>query len=95
MFTSYGRDQTCAMLLAVAAGNSFLDFEDQGSFGAIGTPSTELAAAAKQAFYDIGERPTWTERVTYGTSKPHSRTQASSLLTRCRRRSIWYRNIQW
>lgn len=57
------------MLLALAAGNTFLDFEEQGSYGTIGTLSTELAAAAKQAFYDIGERPTWTERVTYGTSQ--------------------------
>ncbi len=31
--------------------------------------SPEIAAVAKQAFYDFGERPIWTERVMYGTSE--------------------------
>ncbi|KAJ8589193.1 hypothetical protein M405DRAFT_862349 [Rhizopogon salebrosus TDB-379] len=30
--------------------------------------SSDIANVAKQAFYDFGERPIWTERVTYGTS---------------------------
>jgi nuclear pore complex protein Nup155 len=37
--------------------------------GALTTISPELAAVAKQAFYDFGERPIWTERVMYGTSE--------------------------
>lgn len=69
MDVSFGRDQTCAMLLALASGNTFLDLSEQSSFGTVSTLSPDLAAVAKQAFYDIGERPTWTERVTYGTSK--------------------------
>ncbi|KAI0670007.1 nucleoporin [Trametes maxima] len=66
---SYGRDQTCAMLLAIASGNTFLDPMEQSPLGSMSQVSTELAAVARQAFYDIGERPTWAERVTYGTSE--------------------------
>ena len=64
------------MLLAIAAGNTFLDIGEQSSWGTISMVSAELASVAKQAFYDFGERPTWTERVTYGTSKSefHCRT---------------------
>ncbi|KAH9950428.1 nucleoporin [Amylocystis lapponica] len=65
---SFGRDQTCAMLLAIASGNTFLDLSEQSGFGTISTVSPDLAAVAKQAFYDFGERPMWAERVTYGTS---------------------------
>ncbi|KZT06007.1 nucleoporin [Laetiporus sulphureus 93-53] len=65
---SFGRDQTCAMLLALASGNTFLDMGEQSSLNDISTIRPELAAVAKQAFYDFGERPMWTERVTYGTS---------------------------
>ncbi|TBU35136.1 nucleoporin [Dichomitus squalens] len=66
---SYGRDQTCAMLLAVASGNTFLDPMEQSPLGSMSRVSPELVTAAKQAFYDFGERPTWAERVTYGTSE--------------------------
>ncbi|OSD03533.1 nucleoporin [Trametes coccinea BRFM310] len=66
---SYGRDQTCAMLLAIASGNTFLDPMEQSPLGAMSKVSPELAAVARQAFYDFGERPTWAERVTYGTSE--------------------------
>ena len=66
---SYGRDQTCAMLLAIASGNTFLDPMEQSPVGSLSHVSPELAVAAKQAFYDFGERPTWEERVTYGSSK--------------------------
>ncbi|OCH96059.1 nucleoporin [Obba rivulosa] len=66
---SFGRDQTCAMLLAIASGNTFLDVGGQSAVGTITTVSPELAAVAKQAFYDFGERPMWAERVTYGTSE--------------------------
>ncbi|KAI5836199.1 nucleoporin-domain-containing protein [Schizophyllum commune Tattone D] len=52
----FGRDQTCAMLLALAAGNSFVDFN----------PASNMGATVKQAFFELGERPTFTERITYG-----------------------------
>lgn len=57
------------MLLGLASGNTFLDGSDGSSSGTISTMNPEIAAVAKQAFYDFGERPMWTERVTYGTSE--------------------------
>ncbi|KAK7064289.1 nucleoporin [Favolaschia claudopus] len=65
---SFGRDQTCAMLLGLASGNTFLDSTDDTTSGTISMLNPDLAAVAKQAFYDFGERPMWTERVTYGTT---------------------------
>ncbi|KAF8213123.1 nucleoporin [Mycena galopus ATCC 62051] len=65
---SFGRDQTCAMLLGLASGNTFLDSTDDSTSGTISMMSPDVAAVAKQAFYDFGERPMWTERVTYGTT---------------------------
>ncbi|KAF9229208.1 nucleoporin [Gyrodon lividus] len=65
---SFGRDQTCAMLLGLASGNTFLDTGDQSVTGTLCSVSLDIANIAKQAFYDFGERPIWTERVTYGTS---------------------------
>ncbi|KAJ7783706.1 nucleoporin [Mycena maculata] len=65
---SFGRDQTCAMLLGLASGNTFLDSTDETTSGTISMISPDVAAVAKQAFYDFGERPMWTERVTYGTT---------------------------
>ena len=56
------------MLLALASGNTFLDAVQPSALGKILTVSLEAAAVAKQAFYDFGERPTWTERVIYGAS---------------------------
>lgn len=53
------------MLLALASGNTYLDGENPPSGPVIYT-TPEIAAVAKQAFYDFGERPIWTERVTYG-----------------------------
>ncbi|THH34060.1 hypothetical protein EUX98_g164 [Antrodiella citrinella] len=64
---SFGRDQTCAMILALASGNTFLAQEQPTTLGKLLTIRPEALAVAKQAFYDFGERPTWTERVTYGT----------------------------
>ncbi|KAI0053328.1 nucleoporin [Auriscalpium vulgare] len=64
---SFGRDQTCAMLLALASGNTFLDLGDQSGIGTITTLSAEVANVAKQAFYDCGERPMWAERMAFGT----------------------------
>ncbi|KAH7928555.1 nucleoporin [Leucogyrophana mollusca] len=65
---SFGRDQTCAMLLGLASGNTFLDIGDQSTIGTLSTVSPDIANVAKQAFYDFGERPIWAERMTYGTS---------------------------
>ncbi|KAH7913029.1 nucleoporin [Hygrophoropsis aurantiaca] len=65
---SFGRDQTCAMLLGLASGNTFLDIGEQSSIGTLSTVSPDIANVAKQAFYDFGERPIWAERMTYGTS---------------------------
>ena len=66
---SFGRDQACAILLGLASGNTYLDSSGSQTPGALATISPELAAVAKQAFYDFGERPIWTERVMYGTSE--------------------------
>ena len=57
------------MLLAIASGNTFLDPMEQSPLGSMSHVSADLAAVARQAFYDFGERPTWAERVTYGTSE--------------------------
>ena len=57
------------MLLGLASGNTFLDLTDKISPGNLSTISPEIAAVAKQAFYDFGERPIWTERVMYGTCR--------------------------
>ena len=57
------------MLLAIASGNTFLDPMEQSPLGSMSHVNAELVGLAKQAFYDFGERPTWAERVTYGTSK--------------------------
>jgi len=73
---SYGRDQTCAMLLAIAAGNTFLDITPKSASTALTLrnglsglgiskgPSIQgdLSNTAKQVFYDFGERPMWAER---------------------------------
>ncbi|KAL1748480.1 Non-repetitive/WGA-negative nucleoporin C-terminal-domain-containing protein [Schizophyllum fasciatum] len=63
----FGRDQTCAMLLALACGNSFVDFN----------PASSMGATVKQAFFELGERPTWTERVTYGAPSTESQGTAT------------------
>jgi hypothetical protein len=49
--------------------NTFLDAGEQSCSGALCSISPDIANVAKQAFYDFGERPIWTERVTYGTSE--------------------------
>ncbi|KAH8835728.1 nucleoporin [Flagelloscypha sp. PMI_526] len=58
---SFGRDQTCAMLLGLACGNTYLDCLD-----GIPPVTLEIANLAKQSFYDMGERPMWAGRMTYG-----------------------------
>lgn len=67
---SFGRDQTCAMLLAIASGNTFMDLGEQSGLGKPMTVSADLSNAAKQVFYDFGERPMWAER-SYGSSESH------------------------
>lgn len=57
------------MLLGLASGNTFLDPSFGQTPSNIAMVSPEIAAVAKQAFYDFGERPIWTERVMYGTSE--------------------------
>ena len=66
LLDSFGRDQTCAMLLAIACENTFIDPTGQTNFSPV---SQEIASVARQVFYDFGERPIWAERTTYGTSK--------------------------
>ncbi|KAK7694765.1 hypothetical protein QCA50_001953 [Cerrena zonata] len=63
---SFGRDQTCAMLLAIACENTFVDATGQTNFSPV---SPEIASVARQVFYDFGERPIWAERTTYGTTE--------------------------
>jgi nuclear pore complex protein Nup155 len=55
------------MLLALACGNSFLELDDMSMVGTISNLGPQFADVAKQAFYDFGERPHFTERLTHGT----------------------------
>jgi nuclear pore complex protein Nup155 len=57
------------MLLALASGNTFIEFGEQPNSGSITNLAPELGNVAKQAFYDCGERPMWAERMTYGTGE--------------------------
>ncbi|KAF5355937.1 hypothetical protein D9756_004133 [Leucocoprinus leucothites] len=82
---SFGRDQTCSMLLALAAGNTFLDGMPSPN-GPVVHASPEIVAVAKQAFYDFGERPIWSERVTYGTAD----TQGSAFFSGRREGFVLY-----
>ena len=61
---SYGRDQTCAMLLALASGNTFMasDRINFSAYSEVVQLNNDIAAIAKQAFYDLGDRPIWVER---------------------------------
>lgn len=61
---SFGRDQTCAMLLALASGNTFMAAERSGYsvYDEVVSLSAETSAVAKQMFYDIGDRPIWVDR---------------------------------
>lgn len=64
---SFGRDQTCAMLSVIVSGGTLLDLGEQSTWGRVTTLPPDVALEAKQAFYDCGERPLWTERMTYGS----------------------------
>ncbi len=62
--SSYGRDQTCAMLLALASGNTFLSTERSNFsvYNEVVNLNPDIATVAKQAFYDLGDRPIWVDR---------------------------------
>lgn len=85
---SFGRDQTCAMLLAVASGNTFLDPAEQSPLGTVSSVSLELVSTAKLAFYEVGERPFWSERVVYGAPRTSSQLPCVSPLTVSQRTAL-------
>ncbi|GAA5823999.1 hypothetical protein JCM11251_003374 [Rhodosporidiobolus azoricus] len=74
-FESYGRDQSCAMLLTIAAGNSQLLLADSTQTnattlgGAPGARNTTAAVAeqAKGLFFEGGGRPVSIDRGGYGS----------------------------
>ena len=63
-YYSFGREQTCAMLLALASGNTFLapDKLSISAYDEVVTLSQDLSGIARQAFYEIGDKPHWVER---------------------------------
>lgn len=74
----YGRDQSCAMLLAIAAGNSQLSLNESASAPQVGgmsgfqvsnsrNSSTSLADQAKGLFFEGGGRPISIDRGGYGS----------------------------
>ncbi|KAL0578729.1 hypothetical protein V5O48_003285 [Marasmius crinis-equi] len=75
---SFGRNQTCAMLLGIACGNTFLEAESASGISTIGQ---DVASVAKQAFYDFGERPIWSERMVYGKSAAQAALSDDTLVT--------------
>jgi hypothetical protein len=91
---SFGRNQTCAMLLALACGNSFLELGDVSTLGAISNLGPQFSDVAKQAFYDFGERPHFTERLTNGTGK-WLWSRHDVLGAELRRRWCRHHIIQW
>lgn len=74
---SYGRDQSCAMLLTIAAGNSRLTLGEPSSTYTAGkngfsssprrNPTTSLADHAKALFFEGGGRPVAVDRGGYGS----------------------------
>jgi len=73
----YGRDETCAQLLAIAAGNIFLAsdaYEPQAYMATAGTALTALRTVtdarlsnlASQAFFERGGKPVWIDRGAFG-----------------------------
>lgn len=69
------------MLLAIASGNTFLDPGEQSPLGTISSVSPELVGTARLAFYEVGDRPYWSERVTYGSAREWSQLWCISMLT--------------
>ncbi|KAG8827238.1 hypothetical protein FRC19_004757 [Serendipita sp. 401] len=85
---NFGREETCAQLLALAAGNCFLSNEAYepaaysrapGSAAAMlpgGLKDNRLSNLASQAFFERGGKPTWIDRGPLGTtSSPESQGQ--------------------
>ncbi|KAI5123612.1 hypothetical protein M0805_003428 [Coniferiporia weirii] len=68
---SFGRDQTCAMLLALASGNTYLAMERNrlSIYDEVVSLSPEIASVAKQMLYEIGDRPLWVDRGYAGDSQ--------------------------
>ena len=52
------------MLLALASGNTFIasDRSSLSAYDEVVVLSPDMAGIAKQAFYEIGDRPHWVER---------------------------------
>lgn len=61
---SFGRDQTSAMLLALASGNTnfAVDRTRYTLFDEVACLSPELVGIARQAFYDLADKPVWVDR---------------------------------
>lgn len=61
------------MLLALASGNTFLSADrlTTSAFDEIINLSQEMASIARQAFYELGDRPHWIERVFAGDGHGH------------------------
>ncbi|GAA5897156.1 hypothetical protein JCM5296_002241 [Sporobolomyces johnsonii] len=87
-FESYGRDQSCAMLLTIAAGNSQLLLADSAdvSTGMSGFASTNartttspVADQAKALFFEGGGRPVSIDRGGYG-SGPQGQASDSKII---------------
>ncbi|KAI5478404.1 nuclear pore complex protein Nup155 [Pseudohyphozyma bogoriensis] len=80
-FESYGRDQSCAMLLTIAAGNSKLGGRASelsqsytARFGASGrSASSAVAESARSLFFEGGGRPISVDRGGYGSTAADSK----------------------
>lgn len=59
------------MLIGLASGNTFLDSWDENAGSKLTVLSNEVASSAKNFFYDLGDRPVWTESRVYGHRKFH------------------------
>jgi nuclear pore complex protein Nup155 len=86
----YGRDETCAQLLAIAAGNVFLAsdaYEPQAYMATAGTTLTALRTVtdarlsnlASQAFFERGGKPVWIDRGAFGGGVPGGEPQGQVL----------------
>ncbi|KIM34387.1 hypothetical protein M408DRAFT_94881 [Serendipita vermifera MAFF 305830] len=77
---AYGRDETCAQLLALAAGNTFLSTDAYEPQAYTITPGAAISALhgtgtdarlsnlASQAFFERGGKPVWIDRGAFGVS---------------------------
>ncbi|GAA5993501.1 hypothetical protein JCM10908_000619 [Rhodotorula pacifica] len=81
-FESYGRDQSCAMLLPIAASNSQLAVSDSHEAGQAGARHTSAATAerAKALFFEGGGRPVSIDRGGYGGGASTSATSDAKII---------------